>query len=66
MAMSPEIMTVMAEVGGRLKQAGEFDTRVPHWFGATGDRPVEIMSLLGKHGERAHVRGAPSRKNGSR
>jgi len=49
--------------------AGEvaaFDTQVPHWFGAAGDRPVEISSLLGKHGERAHVRAVPRRRNGDR
>jgi transcriptional regulator with XRE-family HTH domain len=44
-------------------EVAEFDTQVPHWFGAAGDRPVEILSLLGKHGERAHVRAAPRRKN---
>ena len=43
-------------------EVAEFDTQVPHWFGAAGDRPVEILSLLGKHGERAHVRAAPPRK----
>jgi transcriptional regulator with XRE-family HTH domain len=47
-------------------EVAEFDTQVPHWFGAAGDRPVEILSLLGKHGERAHVRAAPRRKNGDR
>ncbi|GAB3821393.1 XRE family transcriptional regulator [Tessaracoccus terricola] len=42
----------------RLKpgEAAEFDTRTPHWFGATGEGPVEYLSLVGKHGERAHVR----------
>ena len=42
-------------------EVAEFDTQVPHWFGAAGDRPVEILSLLGKHGERAHIRVAPRR-----
>ncbi|WP_024806515.1 helix-turn-helix domain-containing protein [Nocardia sp. BMG51109] len=37
-------------------EAAEFDTRVPHWFGAAGDEPVEILSLFGKQGERAHLR----------
>ena len=46
-------------------EVAEFDTRVPHWFGAAGGRPVEILSLLGKHGERIHVRAAPRRKNGA-
>jgi transcriptional regulator with XRE-family HTH domain len=46
-------------------QAAEFDTRTPHWFGSTGDGPVEILSLFGPQGERMHLRvrprGAPDR-----
>ncbi len=41
-------------------EAAEFDTRLPHWFGAAGDEPVEILSLFGKQGERMHVRAKPS------
>lgn len=37
----------------------EFDTRTPHWFGATTSGPVEFLSLIGKQGERAHVRARP-------
>ncbi|SFW79347.1 helix-turn-helix domain-containing protein [Amycolatopsis australiensis] len=37
-------------------EAAEFDTRTPHWFGATGAEPVEFLSLVGRQGERAHVR----------
>jgi transcriptional regulator with XRE-family HTH domain len=40
-------------------EVAEFDTRAPHWFGATSSGPVEFLSLIGKHGERAHVRAAP-------
>jgi len=40
-------------------EVAEFDTRTPHWFGATGSGPVEFLSLIGKQGERAHVRAAP-------
>ncbi|MEV4235881.1 XRE family transcriptional regulator [Nocardia sp. NPDC050408] len=40
-------------------EAAEFDTRVPHWFGAADNEPVEFLSLFGKQGERAHVRAAP-------
>ena len=40
--------------------AAEFDTRTPHWFGATSAGPVEFLSLIGKQGERAHVRAAPA------
>jgi transcriptional regulator with XRE-family HTH domain len=40
-------------------EVAEFDTRTPHWFGATSSGPVEFLSLVGKQGERAHVRAAP-------
>jgi transcriptional regulator with XRE-family HTH domain len=40
-------------------EAAEFDTRTPHWFAATSSGPVEYLSLIGKQGERAHVRAAP-------
>ncbi|MBO0595199.1 helix-turn-helix domain-containing protein [Nesterenkonia sp. E16_7] len=40
-------------------EAAEFDTRTPHWFGATSSGPVEFLSLVGKQGERAHVRAGP-------
>lgn len=42
-------------------EVAEFDTRTPHWFGATASGPVEFLSLFGRHGERAHVRAAPRR-----
>jgi transcriptional regulator with XRE-family HTH domain len=42
-------------------EAAEFDTRTPHWFGATSSGPVEFLSLVGRQGERAHVRTAPRR-----
>jgi transcriptional regulator with XRE-family HTH domain len=37
-------------------EAAEFDTRVPHWFGSGDSQPVEILSLFGRQGERAHLR----------
>ncbi len=37
-------------------EAAEFDTRTPHWFGATSAGPVEFLSLIGRQGERAHIR----------
>ncbi|WP_018830715.1 helix-turn-helix domain-containing protein [Salinispora tropica] len=40
-------------------EAAEFDTRLPHWFGSTGHHPVEILSILGRQGERMHVRAKP-------
>lgn len=42
-------------------EAAEFDTRVPHWFGPAGPEPVEILSLFGRQGERAHLRARPNR-----
>ena len=62
-------------LGGRLRlvlgeldlvlghgEAAEFDTRVPHWFAAAEDRPVELLSLFGRQGERAHLRARPQAK----
>lgn len=46
----------------RTGEAAEFDTRVPHWFGSTGDGPVEVLSLFGPQGERMHVRARPRGK----
>jgi len=42
-------------------EAAEFGTRVPHWFGSAGDGPVELLSLFGRQGERAHLRARPAR-----
>lgn len=40
-------------------EAAEFDTRVPHWFGPADHNPVELLSLFGRQGERAHLRARP-------
>jgi transcriptional regulator with XRE-family HTH domain len=40
-------------------EVAEFDTRVPHWFGSNGEVPVEVLSVLGRQGERMHVRAKP-------
>ncbi|WP_441247755.1 helix-turn-helix domain-containing protein [Kitasatospora sp. McL0602] len=37
-------------------EVAEWDTRVPHWFGSADGRPVEVLSLFGRQGERMHVR----------
>jgi transcriptional regulator with XRE-family HTH domain len=42
-------------------EAAEFDTRVPHWFGNADDQPVEVLTLFGQQGERAHLRARPTR-----
>ena len=34
----------------------EFETRVPHWFGSTGESPAEILSIFSRPGERMTVR----------
>ena len=44
-------------------EAAEFDTRVPHWFGASGPDSVEFLSLFGKQGERAHLRAFPKTRH---
>ena len=46
-------------------EVAEFDTRHPHWFGPADNHPVELLSLLGKQGERIHVRAAPRARHGS-
>jgi transcriptional regulator with XRE-family HTH domain len=46
-------------------EVAEFDTRVPHWFGSTGDEPAEVLSLFGRQGERMHVRASQGRKSGA-
>jgi transcriptional regulator with XRE-family HTH domain len=42
-------------------EAAEFDTRLPHWIGSTGEGPVESLVLFGRQGEQAHVRIRPAR-----
>ena len=49
---------VVLDVG----QVAEFDTRVPHWFGSTGDGPVEVLSVFGPQGERMQQRAAPRQR----
>ncbi len=59
--LSGKLRLVLAEHDIVLKvgEAAEFDTRLPHWFGSTGQEPVEILSLFGPQGERMHVRARP-------
>jgi transcriptional regulator with XRE-family HTH domain len=42
-------------------EAAEFGTQVPHWFGSATAQPVEVLSLFGRQGERAHLRARPRR-----
>ena len=48
----------------RAGEVAEFDTRVPHWFGSTGEQPVEVLSVFGPQGERMHRRAAPRSTTG--
>lgn len=41
-------------------EVAEFDTRVPHWFGSDGTVVSEVLSVLGRQGERMHVRARPT------
>ncbi len=43
-------------------EVAEFDTRVPHWFGSTGEEPAEVLSVFGPQGERMHVRARSTRE----
>ncbi|AKH82171.1 XRE family transcriptional regulator [Streptomyces sp. CNQ-509] len=43
-------------------EAAEFDCRIPHWFGAAGRGPVDVLSLFGKSGERIHLRTGGGRR----
>ncbi|SDY56691.1 helix-turn-helix domain-containing protein [Herbiconiux ginsengi] len=47
-------------------EAAEFATRVPHWLGSADDRPVEIIGIFSRDGERIHVRAQtePDRRAG--
>jgi transcriptional regulator with XRE-family HTH domain len=45
-------------------EAAEFSTQVPHWFGTATAQPVEVLSLFGRQGERAHLRARPRRSDG--
>jgi transcriptional regulator with XRE-family HTH domain len=38
-------------------EAAEFDTRVPHWLGSTGEQPAELLTLIGTQGERPRPAG---------
>jgi transcriptional regulator with XRE-family HTH domain len=64
--LSGELRLILAghDVTMQAGEVAEFDTALPHWFGAAGDRPVEILSILSREGERIHVRASPRRKGG--
>ncbi len=43
-------------------EAAEFDTRVPHAFWSADGGAVELLSLFGPQGERAHLRARPRKR----
>jgi hypothetical protein len=43
-----------------------FDTTVPHWFGSTGTAPAEVLSIVGRPGERTTLRAPLSQIAASR
>ena len=63
--LSGEMRLILGEhdITMRPGEVAEFDTRLPHWFGPTGDEPVEILSVHGSQGQRMHVRAAPRRRH---
>jgi mannose-6-phosphate isomerase-like protein (cupin superfamily) len=44
-------------------EAFEFDTGPPHWFGSTGQGPVEAISIFSRPGEQLRVRGPRTAAN---
>lgn len=47
----------------RAGEVAEFDTSLPHWFGPTGNEPVEILSVHSTQGQRMQVRAAPRQEH---
>ncbi|WP_307797411.1 helix-turn-helix domain-containing protein [Actinomadura barringtoniae] len=63
--LSGKLRLILAEHDLVLKpgEAAEFDCRVPHAFYSADDKPVEVLSLFGRQGERMHIRAKPRRKD---
>ncbi|WP_423917980.1 helix-turn-helix domain-containing protein [Frigoribacterium sp. 2-23] len=55
--LSGRLRLVLGETDTVLEagEAAEFDTRLPHWIGSTGDSDVEALAIFGPQGERMHV-----------
>src|SRR5262249_25781118 len=60
--LAGELLLVLGERELTLRsgEVAEFDTAEPHWFGPSGDRPVEILHIFGPQGEKARVRAHPA------
>jgi len=65
--LNGRLRLILAEHDLRLSpgEAAEFDTRMPHWFGAADDEPVEFLSLFGREGQRVHLRARPASRSSS-
>ena len=63
--LAGELRLILGEHNLTLQagEVAEFDTSTPHWFGPTGEQPVEILSVHGPHGQRMHVRAAPGHEH---
>jgi transcriptional regulator with XRE-family HTH domain len=46
----------------RAGDFAEFDTLTPHWFGSTGQKPSEILSIFQRPGEHMNLRTTPSQR----
>lgn len=44
------------ELQVRVGESAEFNTRVPHWYGNTGQEPAEVLCLYGRQGEQVRPR----------
>jgi transcriptional regulator with XRE-family HTH domain len=60
--LAGELLLVLGERELTLRpgEVAEFDTAEPHWFGPSGDRPVEILHIFGPQGDKARVRARPA------
>jgi transcriptional regulator with XRE-family HTH domain len=60
--LAGELLLVLGERELTLSpgEVAEFDTAEPHWFGPSGDRPVEILHIFGPQGDKARVRARPA------
>jgi transcriptional regulator with XRE-family HTH domain len=58
--LAGKLRLILADSNVTLRpgEVAEFDTGQPHWFGPAGNKPVEILSILGRPGERIHARSA--------
>jgi transcriptional regulator with XRE-family HTH domain len=65
--LSGEMRLILGEqdIVMRSGEVAEFDTQLPHWFGPTGDEPVEILSVHSTHGHRMQVRDVPHQASAS-